>query len=291
MTLPSTRAMRSSSRPDGARIARRARSMGSCVVWLVTSLLRQARHLEFAMGQRREAPAQLMLQCAVDLRDCKARPGLCDPRDHVAPRIDDHRIAVRLTAIFMRAALRWREHITEVLDRACTDQQLPVRTTGRCSECRRQTENLCALRLQHAEQFGKTHVVAHSHAETPQRRRGNHRLYAGHDGRGFAITLFASGDIDVEQMNFVVARNVAAALVEYQARSSNSPLFGFIPERNRTADNPHAELARGMTEKRLDRTFTRDLRHRDLVGLFTTHDREVLRQRGQHRPLRMRALE
>src|SRR6185503_21266189 len=120
MTLPSTRAMRSSSRPDGARIARRARSSGcrgvwSCgssrcsglelgVVWLVTSLLRHTRHLEFAMGERRETPAQLMLQCAVDLRDCKAGPGLGDPRDHVTPRVDDHRIAVGFATVFMRAA-------------------------------------------------------------------------------------------------------------------------------------------------------------------------------------------
>jgi len=48
----------------------------SVVFALVTSSLRHFRHFEFSMGERREPTPQLMLQCAVDLRDCKAGAGL-----------------------------------------------------------------------------------------------------------------------------------------------------------------------------------------------------------------------
>src|SRR3954468_10232466 len=141
------------------------------VVWLVTSLLRHTRHLEFAMGERREPTPELMLQCAVDLRDCKTGPGLGDARDHMTPRIDDHRIAVGFAAVLMRATLRGREHITEIFDGASAHQQFPVCTTGRSRECGGQAEDLGALRLQYPEELGKTHVVTDGHTEPTQRRR------------------------------------------------------------------------------------------------------------------------
>src|SRR4051794_6054432 len=101
------------------------------VVWLVTSLLRHTRHLEFSMSERRKPAPELMLQCAVDPRDCKTGPGLRDARHDVTPRIDDHRIAVGFAPVLVRAALRRREHITEIFDGASTHQQLPVRATRR----------------------------------------------------------------------------------------------------------------------------------------------------------------
>ena len=65
----------------------------------------------------------------------------------------------------MRAALCRRQHVAEILDRARPQQQFPVRTARRRSECGGQAEDFRALRLQHAEQLRKTHVVAHGHAE------------------------------------------------------------------------------------------------------------------------------
>ena len=111
------------------------------------------RHLEFPVRQRRKTAAQLMLQCAVDLGDCKAGAGLGDACDDVAPRVDDHRIAIGFAAVVVRAALRGRQHVAEILDGACTHQQLPVRTARRRGECRWQAEDLRALRLQQAEQL------------------------------------------------------------------------------------------------------------------------------------------
>ena len=60
-----------------------------------------------------------------------------------------------------------------------------------------------------------------------ERRRRNDRLCAGHDGRGLAIALLAARNVDVEQMDLVVARDAAAALVEHEAtpqRRAPAPL-------------------------------------------------------------------
>src|SRR5687767_2635991 len=127
MTLPSTLAMRSSSRPEGARMERRATSSGCSGIcncgrsrWRglrasvygvdieqVYRVLRaERRNIEAPMRQRGKTPTQLLLQCAVDFRHCKAGAGLGHPRHDVAPWIHDHGIAVRFAAVAVRAALR-----------------------------------------------------------------------------------------------------------------------------------------------------------------------------------------
>src|SRR5437868_952478 len=122
MTLPSTLAMRSSSSPDGARMACRATSSGwaagaafgnsrcsllVAAVWAADAVggfgigdgnlqlsIRERRRIradaEAAMSQRRKTTTQFMLLSAVDFGDCKARPGRAYPAQDVAPRIDDH---------------------------------------------------------------------------------------------------------------------------------------------------------------------------------------------------------
>ena len=47
--------------------------------------------------------------------------------EHLAPRIDDHGVAVGAPAAGVRAALRRRDHVGLVLDRARAQQRLPVR--------------------------------------------------------------------------------------------------------------------------------------------------------------------
>ena len=49
---------------------------------------------------------------------------------HHAPRIDNHRITVRIAPVGMPPALRWRQHIGQILNRPRAQQRFPVRTPG-----------------------------------------------------------------------------------------------------------------------------------------------------------------
>ena len=116
--------------------------------------------------ERRETAAQLLLQSAVDFRDCKARARRSATRASTWPHGSTiMRIAIGFAAVGVRAALRRRQHVAQILDRAGAHQQFPVRPAGRCGERRRQAQHFRALRLQHAKQLGKAHVVAHRQAE------------------------------------------------------------------------------------------------------------------------------
>ena len=90
-------------------------------------------------------------------------------RQHLAPVIDDHRIAVSLAPARMHAPLRRRDQAAQVFDGACPQQRFPVRLAGRHRERRRHHEQLRALARQHPEQLRKTHVVAHGEPELARR--------------------------------------------------------------------------------------------------------------------------
>src|SRR5687767_11707290 len=89
ITVPRTRVRRDSSRPEGASSASRARARGLAALFMRPSFL------QHAMRERRKRAARLFLSLRLEPRpDHAASPG--QARDHAAPVVDDHRVAVRL---------------------------------------------------------------------------------------------------------------------------------------------------------------------------------------------------
>src|SRR5512138_2330592 len=69
-------------------------------------------------------------------------------REHVAPRADDHRVAVGLTAARVLAPLTGRDDERQRLDGAGLQQRPPMHASGRYGERRRHDDDLYA---EHAE--------------------------------------------------------------------------------------------------------------------------------------------
>ena len=99
------------------------------------------------------------------------------------------------------------------------------------------------------------------------------------------MALELAGHVHVEQVDLVVARDLATRVVEDEARRRNARLVGQL-ERDRAADDPEAVHARLLGEERLDRAGAVSFGNRELVGFATPHEREILRQHGDHRALR-----
>src|SRR5690606_28775684 len=209
MTPPSTVAMRSSSRPEGWRMDRRATSRASeppaCfgrsrwsisrielgfvdMVWLGSA---SDGDLETTMAQGGEALPHLLLQGVVDLGHCKPCANFSYTIEHMAPRGDDHGIAPCFAAALVHSALRGRNDVAEVLDRSRSNQGFPVRS-ARCSgERGRQTQDLRAFREQMTKELGEAHVVADRKPDAAERRRHDDRFAARRDRGGLVIAFLA----------------------------------------------------------------------------------------------------
>src|SRR5262245_920502 len=128
--LPSSVLRSRSSRPDGARMFRRAISRAlSMLAWLIafplnpeslsdaspTLLRRRSSQLLAAVVERGEARADVAALHGVEVRDDQSfavRQALA----HLAPGAHDHGIAVGLASVRMPSFLRGRDDGAEVLD-------------------------------------------------------------------------------------------------------------------------------------------------------------------------------
>ncbi|MGY4437948.1 hypothetical protein ACVW04_000730 [Bradyrhizobium sp. LM2.3] len=129
--------------------------------------------------------------------------------EDLAPGIDDQRMAIGLALVLMQAGLRGGEDEAAGLDRACTQQHVPMRFTGLAGEGRGHRDEVCAALGQRAVERGEAHVVADRQPDAAPGQVGDHgglaRLVIG----GFAITL-AVRQLDVEHVDLVVAREHTA---------------------------------------------------------------------------------
>ena len=172
-------------------------------------------HLEApAVLQRRDARARRRDLGRIDLGHDDAGLGAALGED-AAPGVDDQRMAEGLAAVLVLAALRGREHEAAVLDRAGAHRaraNAPRRSAG---EGRRDRQERGAGLGQRAVERGEAQVVADGQAEPAPRQVGDHGELAGAVAARFAIAL-AAGEIDVEHVDLVVARDDLALRVDQE---------------------------------------------------------------------------
>ncbi len=210
-------------------------------------------------------------------------------RQHLAPVIDDHRIAEGLAPARMHAPLRRRDQPAQVFDGACAQQRFPMRLARGHRERRRHHEQVGALARHHPEQLRKAHVVAHREPELAHRGFHHARIAARHGVRRFAMRFGAAGHIDVEQVNLVVARRALSVGLVDQAGGRHATV-GVLAQRHRAADDPYLEAPGRVRQEVLDAAGAVRLGHGALVAAVLAHEGEVFRQCGQHRvePRRLR---
>ncbi len=150
----------------------------------------------------------------IDLGDQHARFGAAFGED-AAPRIDHERMAEGLAAVLMPAALRSGEHEAAVFDRAGAQQHVPMRFAGLAGECRRDGEERSAGFGQRPIERREAQIVADGEAEPAPGQVGDDRQFARPVIVGFAIAL-AAGEIDVEHVDLVVARDHVALAVDQE---------------------------------------------------------------------------
>src|SRR6266581_9765669 len=109
-------------------------------------------------------------------------------------------------SVLVQAALRSGEYIAAVLDGARPDQDVPVGLAGLLGKrCRNGDEGGPGLR-ERAIERGKAQVVADRQPQPAPWQIGRDRGLAGLEAVRLAIAL-ATGEVDVEHVDLVVARN------------------------------------------------------------------------------------
>ena len=108
-------------------------------------------------------------------------------------------------SVLVQAALRGGEHEGAGLDGAGADQHMPMGLAGLLGEGRGNGDELRACQRERAVELREAEVVADGEAEPAEGKVDDHRLAARPARGGLAVAL-ASGEIDVEHMQLVVAR-------------------------------------------------------------------------------------
>src|SRR5450830_165045 len=218
----------------------------------------------------------------VNVADNKAFP-LGQHAEDIAPGIDQHAVTPGAATVDVLAALRRRQHITLVFNRAGAQQQLPVRLAGGVGK-RRRYHNQRAI-AHGPVQLGKTQVVAHRQANLAERRLEALDVVAVDDGARFVIRLFAA--CKTEQMDLVVTRHAPACGIIDQRGIEHLAIFPGN-HRQRAADQPDLVLARQRRHEILD------LAGIDLFGVVEfdffmhAHDGPIFRQQDELRALLLR---
>src|ERR1700733_13205999 len=168
-----------------------------------------------AMLQRRHAGAGRDDGGGIDFRHDDTGLGIAFG-DDAPPGINHHGMPKSVAPVFVTAALRRREYEGAVLDRTGTVKDVPMRLPGLAREGRRNREK-------HAAGFGerpikarKPKVVTYRDAEPAPRQFRHDRMFARRIAARFAIGLAVS-EIDVEHVNFVVARGDRALWIDQEA--------------------------------------------------------------------------
>ena len=156
--IAASRISRRLSTPRPRAAIRRVTSVGPAV---------GARH---AVGEARQLLAHLVLAREVEVGGDEALL-VGRAREHLAPRVDDHRAAEALLVGRVRADLVGGDDERLVLDRARAHEDLPVRLAGDLGERGRQRDHARAADREDPEQLGEAQVVADGQAERRRRRR------------------------------------------------------------------------------------------------------------------------
>ena len=155
-----------------------------------------------------------------------------------------------------RAILAGRDHIGAVLDGAGAIENMPMGPAGDAGEGRGHRQHLGAGLGERAIERGEAQVVADRKPDRSANARRQDGFRARHDGGGFAIAM-AITQIDIEQMNLVVARSNRAIRRQHVAAIENSAVNSLNPDR---ADkDPGFVHAREFRHGRQHRVIT--LRH------------------------------
>ena len=165
--------------------------------------------------------------------------------EDAAPGIDHQRMAEGLAAVLVLAALRRREHEGAVLDRARADEHMPMRLAGLSGEGRRNRQERAAGLGERAVERREAQVVADGQAEPAPRQVGGDGDLARPVVARLAIAL-AVGEIDVEHVDLVVARDDLALAVDQERAVGR--LVGRQLDRERADVQEDAELARKLAE-------------------------------------------
>src|SRR5579875_3643128 len=283
-TCPITRSSRVSSRPLGRRMSSRAifRGSGLPTLWSISTPYgrwpgsqpaRSRRDRRFApqalAGPRGLGPPRL--HHAVPQRgECRARLGLPveievahhdpapsrTPTQHTAPVVDDQRVAVGLAAVRMEARLGGSDDVAEVFDRPASEQGLPMRPAGRRSEGGRHAEDLRSAGAQGAVQLREAHIVTDGQSQAARGRFGDDRRFSWRDVCRLTVALLPAGNVDIEQMDLVVARGDTPPIIEQQARRGH-PLLARQAQRHGARDDPEPEPPSCLRKRRLDGAVAR----------------------------------
>ncbi len=229
------------------------------------------------MLQRGQALAQAGLVGGIDVGDDNAR-ATRQAIEYDAPGIDDHAVAMRLAAREVVAALRRRDDVSQIFDRARADQRLEMRAAGGGGEGRGHDDD---VHVRHrAVQLGETQVVADRQPDAAERAVDDDDGVARLDEAGFLVALVA--EVQAEQMDLVVACHLLAALVVDEATVAHLA-GGARLQRHRAADQPDLVLFRHARQEGLDRPAALGLARLDHVGVLHRHDGEEFGQRDQPR--------
>ena len=201
---------------------------------------------------------------------------------HHAPGIDDGRVAKRLPRPRMSAALIGRQHIALRFDGTGTDQHLPVRGARHGGEGRRRADQLGTLFAQGGVQLGKTQVITHRQPQAPHGRIGHHGLAAVGIVIRLAVAATTVGHIDIEQVQFVVARHSLALIIQQQRTGMGTSIgLAIGRQRNGSGHQPQTEITAAVTQPRQDRPFAAGTGRAQRRQITATDSGEVLRQHGQ----------
>jgi hypothetical protein len=194
--------------------------------------------------------------------------------------VDDHRVAVGLAVAVVQPALRRGDDEREVLDRPRPQQRFPVRATGRARECRRHAQDLGSLRNEVAVELGEAQIVAHGESQPARRGVDDDGLRARLRVGRLAVALAPARQVDVEEMDLVVARG-APALGVVDDAGVRGTRVALDRDRLRARDDPEAEFAGEGRHCGLCGPVAVALDDGAPLRFVPAHEREVLRQYGE----------
>ena len=133
----------------------------------------------------------------------------------LAPRIDHQRVAERVAAVLVPAALGRGEHEAAVLDGRARISTCQWASPVCLVKAEGIARNEAPASAQRAIERREAQIVANRQGEPAPRQVGDHGKVAGTVGVGFAIAL-AAGEVDVEHVDLVVARGDVAVAVDQE---------------------------------------------------------------------------
>src|SRR5262249_53095207 len=149
--------------------------------------------------------------------------------------------------------------------------------------CGRHSDDLCSGGAQLPEELREADVVADSESQAPHRCIDHHGLAPRRNVCGLAVRLRLTRNVDIEQMDLVVARDALAARIEDERSGGDTTVRRL--DGHRAGHDPEPELTRSRSEKILNWTAAVGFSDRALVGVLQAHEWKILGKRSERCPL------